>query len=277
MGKKVKVKVPEIIVNILLEDMKDFDIKCNKLCNKVFEYYSSKKFTLNDLKSQRGEDIQFTLTNDNEGIYYRVLAENKIETESQYMRALYFEYVSSPKYLREEIIFKDKFKKLREAIKGNKKIEIKFNGKFRKLNPYFIKYADRENRNYLFCYCEHSEEYRNYRVLKIESIRELSENKKYIETEYINRVNKNFDPFLSCNKFIRIRISEKGKEIMEKTPTNRPKFIREENGTVIYECSKKKAQIYFPQFFKEVEIIEPLELKEWFKNMYKESYQIYEN
>lgn len=277
MGKKVKIKVPEIMVNILYEDMGDFNIKCNKLCNKIFEYYCSKKFTLNDLKSQRGKNVQFTLTNDNEEIYYRVLTENKVETESQYMRALYFEYVSSPKYLREEIIFKDKFKKLREFIKGDKKIEIKFNGKFRKVNPYFIKYADRENRNYLFCYCEESREYRNYRVLKIETIRELQEVKEYVDIEYINGVNKNFDPFLSHNKFIRIKISEKGKDIMEKTPTNRPKFIKEENEIAVYECSKKKAKIYFPQFFKEVEIIEPLDLKEWFKKMYKVSYQVYEN
>lgn len=275
MGKKIKVKIPDILKKTIDEDILDFGSNTNKHYNRLIEYYNDKKIVLTDIKSQGGDEVQFTLNKKNQDIYYQVLLENKIEIEAQYIRALCFEYVSVQKYRRERIIFEEKFERLEKYLKEKKKIEIKFNGKYRKINPYFIKYADRENRNYLFCFCETTNEYRNYRVLKIENMRLLSEDIEIKDKEYISEVGKNFDPFLSNKKYIKIKLTEKGREIMEKTPTNRPRLIKEEDGVLIYECSIKKAKVYFPQFFKEVEILEPTELAKWFKNMYKEAYEKY--
>lgn len=277
MSKKIRTTIPEMINEILQKDMEDFEIVPNKFYNLIFYYYNDKKITLIDINTKKGTIIQFLLSKYNEDIYYKVLEEHNIREDAKHMRNILFEYICNPKYIREEIIFKNKFFLLENVIKKREKIEIKFNNEYRKITPFFIKNADRENKNYLFCYCEKNKEYRNYRILKIEDIRQLNEKFQISEEEkeYIKNIEKNFDPFLSYNKFIKVRLTDKGKEQFNRTPTNRPKIIEEKNGVYKMECSIQKAKIYFPQFFKEAEILEPLELVQWFKQMFLEALNNY--
>ena len=47
------------------------------------------------------------------------------------------------------------------------------------------------------------------------------------------------------------------------------------SGDYIFECSETLAKIYFPQFLSEAEIIEPRELRLWFKEQFEEASRVY--
>lgn len=74
-----------------------------------------------------------------------------------------------------------------------------------------------------------------------------------------------------------MRFTEKGEKLLERVLNNRPKIIEkdEEKKEYLFECDEKLAQVYFPQFFSEMEILEPTELRKWFKNKFEKTYKIY--
>jgi len=61
-------------------------------------------------------------------------------------------------------------------------------------------------------------------------------------------------------------------QIYERTISNKPKIIEKTGNIFIFQCSEDKAKAYFPQFLEEVEIIEPTELRNWFKETFKKIY-----
>lgn len=46
-------------------------------------------------------------------------------------------------------------------------------------------------------------------------------------------------------------------------------------GDYTFECSEKLAKIYFPQFLAEAEILEPRELRLWFKEEFERAAKVY--
>lgn len=120
-----------------------------------------------------------------------------------------------------------------------------------------------------------------------------------------------FDPFLCYGQNIKVRLTEKGAERYNKLTTNRPKVLSviessEHDANVAYaanaanavnargkipakmdcaevsgagdytfECSEKLAKIYFPQFLAEAEILEPRELRLWFKEEFERAAKVY--
>ena len=147
---------------------------------------------------------------------------NKIETEAEYWRNIFFTYINNLRYKREEILFEKNFKNIEKALKDGNKIKIKYHNYIRLINPYFIKVSDSESRSYLFCYCDKNKDYRNYRVSEIEEIwftnekieikdKDLIKDKKIIDFTKINGKIKNFEnkSFLENKK----KILEKNEEI----------------------------------------------------------------
>jgi len=117
-----------------------------------------------------------------------------------------------------------------------------------------------------------------------------------------------FDPFLCYGQSVKVRLTEKGAERYNKLTTNRPKVLsavesseHDANaanaanavnahekipakmdcaevrgaGTYTFECSEKLAKIYFPQFLAEAEILEPRELRLWFKEELEKAAGVY--
>ena len=97
------------------------------------------------------------------------------------------------------------------------------------------------------------------------------------DKKYIDDVHKNFDPFLSYKNMVKVEFTEKGVELYEKVLTNRPRLLNKKDGIYTFECDNKLALVYFAQFFSNVKILEPNELKERLKNELKKTIKIYEN
>lgn len=257
------------------EDEEHFNLLTGEIGNRLFSYYSNKNFNNLEIKSDKGEVIQFNLNKFNSELYYTVLKEHSVANEAEFFRSLIFKYLNNPRYIREQILYCEIIEQIELAIKEKKKINIKYNKEIRTINPYFIKVAPGEDRSYIFSYCDKNKDYRNYRIANIQNVF-LSKNEiEYVDPDYIENINKNFDPFLSFGKNIVIKINDEGKILFEKAILNRPKIIDRSGDIWTLECTNRLAKIYFPQFLSEVEILEPIELKEWFKKEFNKVASLY--
>ena len=275
--KKVRVTVSDFMNEIITGDSEYFKLPVGRIGNIIFKYYMDKDLNKVELGNFSGEVIQFNLNKKNEEIFMDTLIRNKVEIEAEYWRNIFFTYINNLRYKREEILFENKFKDIREAIKTEKKIKIKYHKYIRLVNPYFIKVSDSENRSYLFCYCEKNNDYRNYRISEIEEIWVTNEKNEIRDKKYIDDVRKNFDPFLSYKNRVKVKFTEKGIELYEKVLANRPRLIEEKDRIYTFECDNKLAMIYFAQFYSEVKILEPEELKTILKKELKKTIEIYED
>ena len=274
--KKVRVTVSDFMFEILKGDAEYFKIPLGKIGNTLFKYFIDKNLSKIELEESSGKKVQFNLSKENEDIFFDVLREKKASTEAELMRDIFFTYINNLRFKREEIIFYNTFKQIREAIKNNKKIGIKYHSTARIINPYFIEVSSKENRAYLFCYCEKNEDFRNYRISDIENIWNLQKEIYIKDKEYIiEAIKKNFNPFLSYGNFIKVRMTEEGKALYERVTQNRPKLVKEEGDIYTFECSEKLAKVYFAQFYDDIEIIEPESLRESFKENFKRTYEMY--
>jgi transcriptional regulator len=275
--KKVRVTVSDFMNQIITGDSEYFKLPVGRIGNIIFKYYMDKDLNKVELGNFSGEVIQFNLNKKNEEIFMDTLIRNKVEIEAEYWRNIFFTYINNLRYKREEILFENKFKDIRGAIKTEKKIKIKYHKYIRLVNPYFIKVSDSENRSYLFCYCEKNNDYRNYRISEIEEIWLTNEKNEIRDKKYIDDVRKNFDPFLSYKNRVKVKFTEKGIELYEKVLANRPRLIEEKDEIYTFECDNKLAMIYFAQFYSEVKILEPEELKTILKKELKKTIEIYED
>lgn len=274
--RQVKTTILNSMKEILEEDERYFKIKLGTIGNALISYYSNKNIEKYSFKSGGNEKFKFNLNKENDEMYEKILEENKIENEAEYLRNIIFTYINNPKHKREEILFYPIFEEIRKTIDEKKKINIKYNNSIRTVNPYFLKVSDNGSRTYLFCYCEKNNDYRSYKVSEIESIKVSKNDCEIKDFKYIKEIERNFDPFLSYKKEVKVRFTEKGEELFNRVHLNRPK-VKEINKDreYLFECDEKLAQVYFPQFFSEVEILEPASLRAWFKDKFLESYRVY--
>lgn len=266
--KKLRVTLPDFVVQTLEGDIRDFRIKQNALFNEIFSIYSKQKIEFESVgKTKNNEVRQFNLNKKNEKIYDSTLRMYGVDVEAEFLRNIFYDYIDAPKYKRELSIFNETVKEIEIAIKKAKKIEIIFGDSkdSRIIEPYFIRAAGGESRNYLHCFCEKSKEYRNFRITNINVIRILDDKFENYDEEKANNARNNYDPFGSYSKEIKVKLSSKGKTHYNMILTNRPKIKEVDGDIYTFYCSEKNAKIYFPHFMDEAEILEPIELREWFK------------
>ena len=276
MESKIRVTLPEYIYNFIINDEKDFEINKNRLCNMIFEIYGENvEIEENIPKTKYNKILQFNLSNNNLDIFVDIVSRKGVENKSDFFRKLFFIYCDQPKYKREQQICRQSLAVIENGIKTGRKIKIRYKDEYRIVEPYFVIRENGETRNYLFCYCCKNNEYRNYRLINIKAISILKEEFEHFNEEYIKNVRDNFDPYLSYGKIVKVKLNEYGLKQMEKIVINRPKVIEQEGDIFTFECSDLKAKLYFPQFLENAEIIEPQELREWFKQEFEKAAEKY--
>jgi len=262
--------------DILKYDALEFGLSKNYLLNYLVKNYSLLKGK--DMPGFEGEKeiIQFNLNKENEDFYTEVYNRSEFETEASLIRTLIYGYISQSKVIRERFIFEKLIEKIQRGIKNKKKIKIKFETAEKIVSPYNVLYSSMEVSNYLFCYSEEDENYKNYRLCNIKYVYILDESRYPGEAEYLRRVREDFDPFLSYGMSVAIRLSKNGKEKYDRIKTNRPKLIEKLDDRWIVEGSEEKIKRYFSYFMSDVEIISPMKLREWFSAEAKKMIEMYE-
>lgn len=278
--KKIRVTVPEDIWRMMKNDIEEFGINNNKLCNYILDKLKYKKeIDIEKELETQGRPlkkiVQFDLNVSNKKIYYDILKENNVEIEAEFFRELFERYCSKFKYIRELFVFEDKVKIILEAIRNKKKIKIKYNNKIETIEPYFLKREEQGDENFLFCFTDLEKVYHNYKLKDLEVISILEEKIKGKNKKYIESVRKKFDPFLGNGNFVKVKLSEEGKKLLKGLTNYRPQLVSKKNDIYIFESSNENAKLYFRQFLKEAIILEPLDLREEMKQDFLEALKNY--
>lgn len=268
--KKVRVTVPEDIYRIMRNDMEDFGVNNNKLCNYILDKFKFKReYDTEALLLVQGRAltkmVQFDLNVNNKDIYYDILRENKIEVEAEFFRELFKFYTSKYKYERELFIFEDIVKSIMEAIKNKNRMKIRFDGNLYTVEPFFIKRDEQGDENFLFSYVEEIKEYKNFKLKELQVIGVLNDKIPGKDRKYVENIRKNFDPFLADGNKVKVQLTENGEKLLKSLTNYRPKLLKKEKDFFTFEASNENAKLYFRQFFKDAVIIEPIELREELK------------
>lgn len=276
MEKKIRVTLPKRILDILTEDMEEFKIKKNTLLNYIFENLKM-KFSKEGFKySGESGVVQFNLNKKNKEYYYEFLLENGIQNESEFFREICIIYGEQSRKDRELFLFKELVERLKIATKEKKRIKITFqDGRETTVEPYFLGASKLELSNYIFCYNLDEDKWKNYKLKYVDKIY-ITKNKFMSRDEkFVESIRKDFDPFLSKGKKVIIKLTDNGEKIFKTIRVNRPKILNKKENLYELECSQEKAKRYFTFFLDEVEILEPKELREWFRNKLKKAYEQY--
>lgn len=279
MEKKIRVTLPKRINEILENDIEEFFIKKNTLLNYIYEERIKENQNKKNNKILKDETsiIQFNLNKKNLEGYYNFLEENCIQNESEFFREILIEYANEGKKKRERFLYKEIIERISLAIKEKKIIRITFRDeKYVEVEPYLIESSKLEVANYIFCYNLKERKWKNYKIKYIKTIYIRNNYFKIRNDEFIKKMKENFDPFISFGQIIKVILTESGERLFKELEMNRPKVIKKEGKVYLLESSQEKAKRYFSFFLDDVEILEPFELREWFKEKYKKALLKYE-
>ena len=276
MEKKLRITVPNEIYKIIESDLEDFRITKNFLCNYIFENLKGFKQIYNYKYNGSKKIIQFNLNKKNLENYYSFLAEKKIEVEAEYFRNIFFYYAQQSKKSRELFIFKNITEKIMCGVENKKKIIVTFaDGTKKTISPYYMASSELELKNYLFSYDEDEKRFKNFTLRNIKAVY-VTEKKVYEgENDFVREVIENFDPFLSYSRRVKVKFTDEGLEILKRVKTYRPKLLKQEGNICVFQCSELQGKRYFSVFWNEAEILEPLELRNWFRERSLKIMEIY--
>lgn len=296
---KIRFTASYFVYEIIEKDSKDFNISFNSLCNKITEIYylkPLKKYT--ELEEKHTNIIQFNLTVNNTEL--KEIIKNKItqtQTEAELYLSMFFQYCLNPQYKREQIIFDSIYSNIKRAIKLKEQITIKFKEQTRIIEPYFITNYETEANNYIYCYCYNNNNYVVYKLSTVKDVKLNEIKQNHRNDEQIKLIRENFDPYLSYGHKVIVKFTEKGLKMLDKFKHNKPKLFKnqeeksvaksnnkktvksnnENNNIIVFECSDLKAKLFFPGFFNEAEILEPIELRNYFKEKALKMFELYNN
>lgn len=224
-------------------------------------------------------------------------------SESKYIKTLLEEYSMLEAYKREQVFFNDEVEKINSAINNNVKLKLTIKQKFRVKDTTFYKKSfyvtpyklvqDRTNSyNYLVGYSEEINEdntlknvqISSFRLSQISYIDVYNSKKKTLSKDEKNAIeevlrNNTVQYMSSPIMDIKVRFTKKGLEkyqrIIYLRPNNYTRDI-EDNMIYTFHCTKKHFMDYFIKFLRDIEVLEPLYLREQFIKWYKDAVSVYE-
>ena len=226
----------------------------------------------------------------------------------------YFEsYVNMPRGKRECFIFRDSLDKLTSAVEAHANVNLTYRDKPKHVSPCFLAFSPSQVRAYVVV-CDdsidapaatrfHSLRLCHIKGVALETGSEAFHCQKFELSRQAETFREHFDPFLCYGQQVKVKLTEEGAERYNKLTTNRPKVIAKDgasagtvnahdkmpaeknarlectevNGAGVYtfECSEKLAKVYFPQFLSDADILEPRDLRLWFKEQFEKAAGVY--
>ena len=259
---------------------------------------------LNDLINTYKDELKVLLTNKEKGSGEKIrlnkdvydlsrIQPNSIKSEffsstGKYLNAVFENYASKSYMERERIFFNDKIALFQEAIRLKRSINITLrNGSTYHVIPYSIRTDRLSSYNYIIGISTKIDKAENvespklasFRLSRIESIRINSDNyvlsnddKKSIENEIQN---KGVAFLLSEKLCVKIKLTSEGQKSYFTRFHMRPPLIKQTDDIFEFHATATQILYYFFSFRNDAEILEPLELRDYFKNEYYKAYENY--
>ena len=210
----------------------------------------------------------------------------------KFIKAVVEEYARKPLVEREAIVFKDLLELINACIASHTLMQITLTSNARyEVRPYCVCVDKGNNYHYLVGYSRHAgskEEERlvSYRITNIKAYRmsrmrsgKITETQQRIIKEKIHSVGVQF--LLQDPETIRVKLTKRGKNMYDSQAHLRPPFIKraecsDGNWLFDFTCTPIQAQFYFFKFGSDAEVIEPLNLRELFKKLYRDALSVYQ-
>lgn len=270
MEKKIRVTLNKCAIDIIEADCQSFKVTKNFLINYIFDKLKEERIENIYSEEDNKGIIQFNLNKNNRNIYYDILAEQKIQIEADFIRKMIYRYTHQSKSSRELFLYEDIVNRIKYGIKNKRVLKLTFDDERKtSILPFYIGSSKLELGNYIFCYDFLEMRYKNYKLSNTKTIFITQEEKEWENKDFIENVIKNFDPFLSQGKKIKVSLTEEGQKLLSTLALNRPETISQNGNIYEFMCSEEQAKRYFAYFLDDVKILEPLSLKEWFIQKYK--------
>lgn len=282
---KIKANISLYDDSILKKDLEKFDIKnITNLCNRLISYYRGKKFIKieKDLFKTNSKTLNIRIQQHHIDCIYSDIKnfckDEKNISYADYMRYLIYNYLNNSPINREKILNEEKFEFIERVIDENKILQK--NKSSTKILPIAIIEYEPEGRSYLLNFYIEKKEFKclqikNFTITDYTKIDEQT-TLTYKELRLANNLKENFDPFLTFDHTVKVKFTENGKTSYEKTVHNKPKLVKiDENGNYIFQCTEFLGKLYFGQFLDNVEILEPENLRTYFKEKSQKMYNLY--
>ena len=289
-SQKIKVAVSHLLRSQMELDVEDYGLKgIGDLCNRILAHYTEfpepGDIAVEETLDKSVAPLQFSLNRSGESF---ASFANSRNTPTAALCRHYFEcYVNMPRGKRECFIFEDSLDVLNRAIESRVNVHLVYRGERKEFSPCFLAFSPSQVRSYLVV-CDNdttkepAERFHSLRLCHIKGVAPITKSKafhceSFSLSHQADIFRENFDPFLCYGKKITVRLTDKGVERYNRLTTNRPKAMEKIDcaGDYTFECSEKLAKIYFPQFLGEAEILEPRNLRLWFKEQFETALKIY--
>ena len=216
--------------------------------------------------------------------FFDELYENEIKNRmsvSAYIRSLINKYVHLPQFLREILVNRDAFRKLKDACDNNNIIYFKVTDKEFKLVPYNLVINNEETFSYLIGLDLNSKKLNpiSIKLSKIYDIVVSKEKFTYTKEQLrdIQKIINHGVEFASGEIItINIKITDAAKRMLLYKSHNRPKLKMIDDDTLEVSCTLNNFLNYFIQFGKEIKILDNDDVKNRMHKFYLEALKSYE-
>lgn len=245
-----------------------------------------RKFRVNKVNTQ-------ILRNSTESIHYN-------DNIGNYLKAIYEEYALLPSYKREQIFFKENVDKINNAIGSKRKLKLSIMRKrhtnkegfyFRTfyVTPHKIVQDKTNSYNYLIGYSEELltdgkttlKQPVSFRISRLDRINIMSSMKAFISKDDLHALEKEVEDkgvqFLAGELIdVIVKFNPKGFEAYERQLYLRPTIYKKiDSDTYHFKTTFIQAQNYFFKIGRDIEVLEPVSLRESFINRYKTALEVY--
>ena len=280
-SQKIKVAVSNLLRSQMELDVEDYGLKSlSDLCNRILARYA--EFTPPDPTKMGPDDtlyknvpsLQFSLNQHGESFanFANSFAKNAGTKIAALCRYYFESYVNMPRGKRECFIFRDSLDKLTSAAEAHAN----------QVRAYVVVCDDCIDAPAATRF--HSLRLCHIKGVALETGSEAFHCQKFELSRQAETFREHFDPFLCYGQQVKVKLSEEGAKRYNKLTTNRPKVIAfggsecaevNDAGVYIFECSEKLAKVYFPQFLSDADILEPRDLRLWFKEEFEKAAGVY--
>ena len=284
----------ELIVNYFDQYVKESENLLNEITNDLSSIKSLKpkdasilaeKIIKNYIRNNEvtgGKSSVITLTVS--GASYniiRIIENNLLKDNSLsgYIKDMFISYLSIPRNKREEIIFKDTYDTINEAIKEQRLLSfVSTSSRYKEtVEPYIIATSKEEQFNYLLCCDPKKRNTRSFRVSRLKNLFITSESftlDKEIEKDLKEKAIRS-PQSVTPDIHAAIKMTEKGKRKFRLVTKNRPNITKIKGDIYYFDWPEMQLEEYFRRFGKDAIVISPRSLKSRLRNYYSQAYEAY--
>ena len=285
---KIKVFVSPLVRSQLEMDVQDYKLRgLGELCNRIIarfpELEPMRKGESSEELYKNCPPLQFYVRKENAD-FLRFAQERNFK-KGTLCRHYFEEYVNLSRGDRECFLQRDLLQKVNAAIEAKENLFIGYRDAVLHVAPCFVAFSPSRVRAYLVVCEEANRVSEAFRALRISHMKSVVADPKsaafhlssFALSKQAELFREHFDPFLCYGKEVLVRLNETGIDLLRRAVTNRPPFERVKglDGVYRFQCSEKLAQIYFPQFLENAEILSPQSLREWFLTRFQKAMVLY--